>query len=321
MAIKVNENTRERADVIVVGGGAAGLSAAIVLSRSLRSVVIVDSGQPRNAPAGAAHNVFTRDGVSPLELIRLSRVEAESYGVRFVVGQATSGKREHDGLITIELNDGTRISARRVLLATGLVDELPDIPGLRELWGRDVLHCPYCHGWEVRGRRIGVLSTGPMSVHQALLFHQLSPHVTFFHNGAAPLTDLQVDQFSALGIDVIEGRVQHLVLDDGRLQAVAVEGRADVKVDALTLSPRFVARADLFEALGGTVSEHPAGVGTHVETDASGRTAVEGVWAAGNVTDLAAMVTASAGAGVSVAAAMNGDLVLEDAGLALLAPA
>jgi len=158
-----------------------------------------------------------------------------------------------------------------------------------------------------------------MSAHQALLFHQLSPHVTFFQNGAAPLADLQVQQFHALGIELIEGRVQHLVLRHDRLHAVAVEGRAEVTVDALTVSPRFVARADLFEALGGTVSEHPAGVGTHVTTDASGRTAVEGVWAAGNVTDLAAMVTASAGAGVSVAAAMNGDLVLEDARLALLA--
>jgi len=166
----------EMYDVVVIGGGPAGLSGAVALARSRRSVLVLDAGDPRNAPAGQVHNFLTRDGTPPTEIHALGQAEVHHYGGRLEHARVTALRRVEDRF-GVEIGD-RMITARRVLVATGLHDELPDIPGLPERWGADVLHCPYCHGWEVRDRRIGVLATGPMAVHQALLFRQLSPHVT-----------------------------------------------------------------------------------------------------------------------------------------------
>src|SRR5438132_1229324 len=142
-----------RYDVVIVGGGLAGLTGALTLARARRSVLVVDSGQPRNAPAAHAHGYLTRDGAPPLELLSLGRREVRGYHGEIVAGTVTRLERLPGGGFRVALDGGTHWEARRVLVATGLVDELPDIPGLRERWGRDVVHCPYCHGWEVRDRR------------------------------------------------------------------------------------------------------------------------------------------------------------------------
>ena len=160
-------------DVVVVGGGAAGLNGALMLARSRRSVVVIDAGQPRNAPADGVHGLLARDGMPPAELLERGRAEVRSYGGAVVAGTVTTIDRLPTGF-TVGLADGRTVSARRLLVTTGVVDELPEIPGLRERWGRDVIHCPYCHGWEVRDRAIGVLASSPMVAHQALLFRQLS---------------------------------------------------------------------------------------------------------------------------------------------------
>jgi len=153
-------------DVVVVGGGAAGLGGALMLGRSRRSVLVVDAGEPRNAPASGVHGFLTRDGVSPAALLQVGREEVRGYGARVLDGRVASAESV-DGGFTVTLEDGRRVGARRLLVTTGLVDELPDVPGVRERWGRDVLHCPYCHGWEVRDQPIGVLASGPMAVHRA----------------------------------------------------------------------------------------------------------------------------------------------------------
>jgi thioredoxin reductase len=159
-------------DVVVVGGGAAGLSGALMLARARRSVVVLDAGAPRNAPAEGVHGLLARDGLPPAELLEHGRAEVRGYGGRVVAGEVAAVTRDPVGGFEVALVDGRALHARRVLVATGLVDELPAVPGLRDRWGRDVVHCPYCHGWEVRDQAIGVLATGPMSVHQALLFRQ-----------------------------------------------------------------------------------------------------------------------------------------------------
>ena len=148
-------------DVVVVGGGAAGLNGALMLARSRRSVVVIDAGQPRNAPADGVHGLLARDGMPPAELLERGREEVRSYGGAVVAGTVTTVDRPLTGF-TVRLADGRTVSARRLLITTGVVDELPEIPGLRERWGRDVIHCPYCHGWEVRDRAIGVLASSPM---------------------------------------------------------------------------------------------------------------------------------------------------------------
>ncbi|WP_329395863.1 NAD(P)/FAD-dependent oxidoreductase [Streptomyces melanogenes] len=305
-------------DVVVVGGGVAGLSGALTLVRSRRSVVVVDSGEPRNAPAAAAHGLLSRDGIPPLELLKAGREEVAGYGGRIVSDRAVAARRV-DGGFVVETEGGSGFTARRLLVTTGLADELPAIDGLRERWGRDVLHCPYCHGWEVRDLPIGVLATGPASLHQALLFRQLSPRVTYFpHTGPGPDAE-QLERLAALGIAVVDGEVAGLDVEDDRLAAVRLSSGVRVPVRALAVAPRFVARGGVLSGLGLTTVEHPMGAGMYVESDDSGLTGVPGVWVAGNVTDLMAGVPAAAAAGVRAAAAMNADLVAADADAAVAA--
>ncbi len=296
-------------DVVVVGGGAAGLSAAVTLARSLRDVVVVDAGEPRNAPAAGAHNLLGREGISPHALLEAGRAEARAYGAQVRDGRVASAARTDDGF-ALTLTDGAVLAARRLVLATGLVDELPDVPGVRELWGTHVLHCPYCHGYEVRGRRIGVLATSPNALHQTLLLRQLSDDVTLFLHESPEPDDEGWEQLAALGVRVVTGRVRELARDGDCLRAVVLEDGHVFPVNAVAVQPRFVARTELYEQLGGEATEHP--FGSFLTRDAAGATAVPGVWAAGNAGDLTAMVGAAAAQGVMAGAAINADLVQED---------
>src|SRR5690349_8932771 len=206
-------------DVVVIGGGAAGLNGALMLARSRRSVLVVDAGQPRNAPASGVHGLLGRDGMPPQELLELGRAEVRSYGGAVVTGDVVRLARTGH-LFTVELSDGRRTTARRLLITSGLVDELPAVAGLGDRWGRDVIHCPYCHGWEVRDQSIGVLATGPMAVHQALLFRQLTSVVVLFTHTGPALSDEQVQQLAARAIRVIDGRVVGLVVTDDHLTGI-----------------------------------------------------------------------------------------------------
>jgi thioredoxin reductase len=297
-------------DVVVVGGGAAGLNGALMLARSRRSVVVVDSGAPRNRPAEGIHGLLGHDGVPPAELLERGRAEVRRYGGHVVGGEVTAARREQDSFV-VALGDGRSVAARRLLVTTGLVDELPDVPGLSDRWGKDVLHCPYCHGWEVRDRAIGVLASGPNSVHQALLFRQLSADVVYFSHRRAP-TDEQAEQLAARGIRVVDGEVVGIDVADDRMRGVRVGDGTVVPRDAMAVATRMVARTGFLTGLGLHAVEHQAGIGEHVPADPTGRTEVPGVWVAGNVTDLTAQVGASAAAGAMAGAHINADLVMEE---------
>lgn len=305
-----------RHDVVVIGGGAAGLSAAVALARSLRSVLVVDAGEPRNAPAEGVHNLLGREGVAPADLAAAGQREAVAYGAEIRTGRAVTAQRDDAGF-SIDLDDGGTVSGRRLILATGLVDELPAVPGLAEAWGHSILHCPYCHGYEVRGQRIGVLGTSPMGVHQALLFRQLSEDVTLFRHQMPDPEPEALEQLAALGIAVVDGIVDRVDSTAGADPVVHLSDGTTYLLDALTVAPRFRARTDLYEQLGGVTTEHP--MGEFIETEMLGRTAVDGVWVAGNTGDLGAMVAMSTGAGVGAGAAVNADLVTEEARQAVLA--
>ncbi|MFR9776146.1 NAD(P)/FAD-dependent oxidoreductase [Micromonospora sp. MS34] len=297
-------------DVVVVGGGAAGLSGALTLARSRRSVVVLDAGAPRNAPAAGVHGLLAREGMPPAELLARGRAEVRGYGGQVLPGEVVAVTRDGDGL-TVTLADGRATRARRLLVASGLVDELPDVPGLRERWGRDVLHCPYCHGWEVRDRAVGVLAGGPMSVHQALLFRQLSADVTYFAH-TTTLGKEPAEQLAARGIRVVSGQVAGLEVVEDRLTGVRLADGRLVRRDALAVAPRMVARAGFLAALRLRAVDHPSGMGEHVPADPTGRTEAPGVWVVGNATDPAAQVGAAAAAGTVVAAQINADLVGEE---------
>jgi thioredoxin reductase len=308
-------------DVIVIGGGAAGLAGATALLRSRRSVLVVDGGEPRNAPAHGVHNFLTRDGTPPGELLAAGRDEVIGYGgevVRgHVVGVDTVGG---DTGFLARLDDGRVLPARRLLVATGLVDELPEVPGLAERWGRDVLHCPYCHGWEVRDRAVGVLATGPLAMHQALLFRQLTDDVTLFLHAESDLPEEQWEQAAALGIQVVDGEVAGLEVVDDRLAGVRMASGRTVAREVLVVAPRAVACVPPVSGLVAQdvrMGEHV--VGSAVPVGPGGATAVPGVWAAGNVADVQAQVIGSAAAGVMAGAAINADLIAEDARRAVAA--
>jgi len=297
-------------DVVVIGGGAAGLNGALMLARSRRSVVVIDAGAPRNAPAEGVHGLLGHDGIPPAELMERGRAEVIRYGGHLVDGDVVAAVRDGDSF-SVTLAAARVVRARRLLVTTGLVDELPNVPGLRELWGHDVLHCPYCHGWEARDKAIGVLATGPRAMHMAQLFHQLSDDVVFFSHTAPPSAE-QGEELAALGISVVHGAVTALDIVNDRLAAIRLADGTAVSRDALVVTPWMVARASFLSDLDLHATTHPSGLGEHIPVDATGRTDVPGVWAAGNVTDIAAQVGASAAAGAFAAAQINADLVAED---------
>jgi thioredoxin reductase len=304
-------------DVVVLGGGAAGLSGALMLARSRRSVVVIDSGAPRNAPADGVHGLLGHDGVPPAELLERGRAEVRGYGAQIVTGEAV-GAAPDDAAFEVSVTDGRSVRARRLLVTTGLLDELPNVAGLRDRWGRDVLHCPYCHGWEVRGKTIGVLASGPKSMHQAMLFRQLSDDVTYFGHDVPPTAE-EAEQLAARNMRLVDDQVTSLEVNDDRLTGVRLSDGTVVGCDALAVAPHMVARAGFLDGLGLRTVSHPSGVGEHIPVDATGRTEVDGVWAAGNVTDLSAQVGAAAAAGAFAGAQINADLAAEDTSIAVAA--
>jgi thioredoxin reductase/2-polyprenyl-3-methyl-5-hydroxy-6-metoxy-1,4-benzoquinol methylase len=304
----------ETYDVVVIGGGPAGLSGALALARARRSVLVIDAGEPRNAPAGHVHNYLGREGVPPGTLVATGRSEVAQYGGQVVDGRVESATRTDDGFV-VRLTDGQVTRARRLLVATGLVDELPDVPGLAQLWGRDVLHCPYCHGWEVRDQRIGVLSTGPVALHHAHLWRQWSSEVFLLsHQTPAPDAE-QAQRLAARGITVVPGEVAELTVVGDKLSGVRLDSGEIVELDAIVVAPRFAARADVLASLGLSpvdVVVNGMVAGSAVPTGTNGATEVPGVWLAGNVTDLFGKVVSSVADGLNAGAAINNDLVTED---------
>jgi thioredoxin reductase len=289
-------------DVAIVGGGAAGLSAALVLGRARRRVIVIDSGEPRNAPADHMHGFLSRDGMPPDELLRAGRGEAAAYGVELLSGRVTSVEPG----FSLQLADGASVEARRLLIATGATDDLPHIEGAAERWGRDFLHCPYCHGFEVRDQPLGVIGTGPESVEHAHLIRQWTDDLVFFPH-TSKLTAREREELEARGIRVVEGEVRLLLVEDDRLEGVVLADGRRVERAALFIRPRMRPRGDsVFEQLGCDVDD----LG-FLRVDRVGKTSVPGVWAAGNVANPRAQVITAAGEGSAAAIAINADLVEE----------
>jgi thioredoxin reductase len=308
----------EQFDVIVIGGGAAGLSAGVTLARARRAVVVVDAGQPRNAPAEGVHGFLSRDGMPPGALLAEGRAEVTRYGGTIVAGAARGARRTGEGF-EIDLAGGRRLAGRRLLVASGLVDELPEVAGLRERWGRDAVHCPYCHGWEVRDRAVGVLGTGAMAADKALLFRQWSDDVVLFTHTAAPLTGEQARRLAARDIRVVDGPVAAVEVSGDRVAGLRLADGTVVAREVVAVTSRMVASSPVLADLGLKPVEHPTGFGAAYAAGPMGQTDLPGVWVAGNVTDLMAQVVAAAAQGVAAAAAVNMDLVNEDADRAVAA--
>lgn len=299
-------------EVVVVGGGTAGLSAALVLGRARRRTLVVDAGEPRNAPAGHMHGYLSRDGMPPEEFLAVGREEIARYGVELVRDRAVDAVRDADGEFAVKLAGGRSVRARRLVVATGLQDELPAVPGVAERFGRDVLHCPYCHGWEVRDRAFGVLASTPMSVHQALMVSQWSKDVTLFLHTVAEdqLTDEDLRRLAVAGVAVVPGEVAGLTVEGDRLTGVRLADGTVHDRSVVFVAPRALPRTALLARLGAELRETP--FGAYPVVDERGLTTVPGLWAAGNASGFAEQVVNAASRGYRAGAAINGELLLAD---------
>jgi thioredoxin reductase len=300
-------------DVIIIGGGAAGLSAAIVLARARRTVLVVDSGNPRNAPAVRMHGFLSRDGMPPAELLDIGRNELVRYGGTVVRGEVSQITLDASGFRLV-LAPGGAVTARRVLVATGLQDVTPDIPGLRERWARDVLHCPYCHGFEVRDQRLAVLGGSAQAVTFTQIVRQWSADVTYI-TPSQFLPAGERERLLARGIDIAEGAPVHVLVENDHLIGVELDDGRTVTCDAVFVPPRFIPNNALLRDLGCDMDDDG-----WVRTDDTGLTSIPGVWAAGNVANPRAQVITAAGEGSAAAIAINADLVGEDIRTALSRP-
>lgn len=301
-------------DVIVVGGGPAGLSAALQLGRADRRVLVVDAGEGRNRFADHMHGVLGSDGVSPFEFVARGREEVSRYGVETLTDVVTSVSEDGDTLRVVT-EKGAEFATRRLIATSGCRDGVPDVPGAIERWGRDLLHCPYCHGWESRGGRLGVLASSSASIHQAMLVRQWSDNLVFFSAAAG---DLPVDvsaRLAARGVLVESRAATRLIVTDDRLTGVELDGGAVIPVDALFTTPVLKSNEEYLSSLG--LEREQSKLGGFVKTDKSGRTSNPRVWAVGNVARPAETVPMVLAAGAAAGAAVNMDLIEEEFELAL----
>jgi thioredoxin reductase len=309
--------------VVVVGGGVAGLSAGLVLGRARRRVLILDGGRPRNAVAEGVHGFFTRDGTPPAELLRLGREGLLPYdSVELRQVEASGAAPEGDGF-RVDLADGRRVHGRRLLLASGVLDDLPPVPGMRELWGRGVYHCPYCHGWEVRDRPVAIYDRGATALEFAMMVHQWSRDLLLLTDGPGELDGTQRARLAALGVGVREGRIERLEGPDspgasGAPLRVRFAGGETLTRDGIFVRPAQRQRAELAAGLGCemvTMGVEPSVVRLIKCDPVSRETSVPGVYGAGDAGSPLQSAVVAAAAGAQAAYFINHALVSQDAGL------
>jgi len=314
MAEHTNHPTVERhCDVAVIGGSAAGLAAALQLARQRRTVCVVDDGSPRNAPAAHMHGYLGHEAVSPLDLVATGREEVRGYGGEILDGRVVAVSRLDDGRFRVELTGGHHLVARRVLAATGVVDELPVIDGLVERWGSEVIHCPFCHGYEVRDQRVVQIVTHPAGLHPTALVRHLTDRLTVVLHEADGVDEATVEALRAAGVVIERDKVARVVAGrDGAPVAVELAGGGILDADALLVGPRFRARAEVLDGLGVRPTAHPMGLGNYLEVDQTGQTSVPGLYGAGNLTDPSLQVLPAAAHGSRVGAMIAFGLAEED---------
>ncbi len=301
-----------RYDVVVVGGGPAGLSAALVLGRACRTVLVCDAGRGRNAPAAGVHGFLTQDGTPPAELRRIAREQLKTYGVASHQGTATDARKVEGGF-EVTLDGGEAVACRKLILASGMVDVLPEIPGLGELWGTGVIHCPYCHGWEFRDRPWAFLVPPEGVIEAATLLLGWTKALTLLTNGPSELSPEDRDWLEAHAITVVEERIDRLEGDGGELRGICLADGRRLEPAVLFVRAGLRQASDLPERLGCELVPDGPKAGM-VQSDQFGATGVEGLYVVGDASGYGLPSVASAVAeGSAAAAAASRAIFAEDA--------
>jgi thioredoxin reductase len=295
-------------DAIVIGGSFAGLSAAIQIARARRSVCVIDAGNPRNRFAPASHGFFAQDGNEPRAIIAAARAQVQRYPtVQIVAGEASAARTAKSGF-EISLTDGAPLTATKLVLAFGISDVLPDLPGLAERWGKSVLHCPYCHGFEYADRNLGVLQTTPMAAHQALLVADWGPTTLYLNGSTAPDEETQA-KLAQRGVTIEPARIVALRGEKGALSSLLLEDGREMRIDAMYVAPRSRLNSPIAEQLGCALDDGPFGL--VIRTDAAKSTTVPGVYAAGDIARVPHNASWAAADGVTAGVFLHRSLVFE----------
>ncbi|MFC4874823.1 NAD(P)/FAD-dependent oxidoreductase [Negadavirga shengliensis] len=293
-------------EVIIVGGSYAGLSAALTLGRSLRRVLVIDSGKPCNSPTPHSHNFITQDGMAPREIAEAAKAQVLKYNtVEFHHGLAISGTKTEGGFEIKTHGNGT-FTAQKLLFATGVFDIMPDIDGFAACWGKSVLHCPYCHGYEARHQKIGLLGNGPMTFEFCRHLSNWSGQLVLFTNGKSTLTREETAKIRSHQIEVIEKEILAFEHREGYLDKVVFSDGSDHQVSALFARAEFKQHCDIPAQMGCELTEHGL-----IKTDEFQRTSLPGIFAAGDNVSFFRAVSIAAASGTKAGAAINKELIEE----------
>lgn len=296
-------NTTNRFDVIIIGGSYSGLSAAMALGRSLRNVLIIDSGKPCNRQTPNSHNVITLDGVSPGEISRKAKAQVLKYDtVHFIEDKAIKGAKTND-TFTIHTESGKEFEAKKVIFATGVKDIMPDIKGFSECWGISVVHCPYCHGYEIKGKKTGVIANGEIAMHLSPLVKNLTDELTILTNGEAEFNSEQLSKLRENGIRVIEKEIAEIEHANGQIRNVIFRDNSKEDFEATYASIPFKQHLDIPELLGCEIDENG-----YIHVDMMNKTTVEGVFACGDSTTRMRSVANAIASGNVAGAVINMEL-------------
>jgi thioredoxin reductase len=295
-------------DVAIVGGASAGLAAALILGRSMRKTVVFDTGEPRNKPAAHAHNVFTRDGVSPLEILHIGREQLKAYPSVMIAQERVITAAKEDGRFRLETASGEAFIVRKVILATGVKDILPEIEGITALWGNKVIHCPYCHGWEVKDTPVALIGNDDMAYHLIATVYNLNKDLTIFTNGQCAFSAEQQSKLQQQGIGLIETPVIAVEDEPGGIRLVLADGTVHHKYAAYVRTVRMQYHTELAVQLGCELEEAGS-----VKVDEFQQTTVPGVFAAGDVAHpMFHQVMAAVAGGIKAGGMCNGQMATED---------
>ncbi len=307
LSLKSKKMNRKEFDVIIVGGSYAGLSSAMALGRSLRNVLVIDSGSPCNKQAPHSHNFITQDGEKPSVIADKARKQVLAYPtVKFLNDLAIKGQKNGNGF-EVTTQSGKSFKAKKLVFATGVKDVMPDIPGFAECWGISIIHCPYCHGYEVRHQATGILANGEGAFHYAEMISNWTKDLTIFTNGKCTLSEVQIEKISKHNIHINERVVASIEHSDGNIHQVVFQDGSKIALKALYARPDFVQHCDIPQSLGCELTEQ-----NHIRIDAFQKTNIPGIFACGDNTTMMRSVSNAVSMGAVAGSMVNREIIMEE---------